>query len=273
MAERSFLSIGEVLAEVQAEFPDITISKIRFLESQGLIDPERTPAGYRKFYEHDIDRLRNILRIQKQDYLPLKVIRDRLDREPTRADVTEAVASAADDAANPAQSVAPLANGIGQGIDAAPSDTSVPLWVREPPGKVDSVVATLTASSISLTAEELLRVAGITPQQLNELESYGIVNSREVAGERLYNDEALITARTAAEFAALGLEPRHLRMFRLAADRELAAYDQLIVPLVRQRNPQARAEATARMRRLVDLGQRMRGALVSDALGRQAGDR
>ncbi len=78
-ADRSHLSIGEVLSLLQGEFPDVTISKIRFLESQGLLDPERTPSGYRKFYDGDIDRLRWILRQQKDHYLPLKVIKDRLD--------------------------------------------------------------------------------------------------------------------------------------------------------------------------------------------------
>src|SRR5688572_19795481 len=79
MATRSYLSIGEVLVALKAEFPDITISKIRFLEGEGLIDPERTPSGYRKFYDKDVDRLRRILRLQRDEYLPLKVIRERLD--------------------------------------------------------------------------------------------------------------------------------------------------------------------------------------------------
>ena len=78
VSDRSYLSIGEVLTLLQGEFPDVTISKIRFLESQGLIDPERTPSGYRKFYAADIDRLRFILHEQRAHYLPLKVIRDRL---------------------------------------------------------------------------------------------------------------------------------------------------------------------------------------------------
>jgi DNA-binding transcriptional MerR regulator len=91
VGERGYRSIGEVLAEVQDEFPDITISKIRFLESQGLIDPERTASGYRKFYDNDVARLRAILRTQREEYLPLKVIRDRLDRDD-RADLaSEAV--------------------------------------------------------------------------------------------------------------------------------------------------------------------------------------
>ena len=99
MHDRSHLSIGEVLQLLQDEFPDVTISKIRFLESQGLIDPERTPSGYRKFYDRDVERLRFILREQKEHFLPLKVIKDRLDAgEPARgqrgAPVVEAEAAA-----------------------------------------------------------------------------------------------------------------------------------------------------------------------------------
>src|SRR5437764_13989189 len=86
--ERAYLSIGEVLSLLQDEFPDVTISKIRFLESQGLIDPERTPSGYRKFYDADIERLRFILHEQKEDFLPLKVIKDRLESGETAANGT-----------------------------------------------------------------------------------------------------------------------------------------------------------------------------------------
>src|SRR4051794_40862175 len=82
VVDRAHLSIGEVLALLQEEFPDITISKIRFLESQGLLDPERTPSGYRKFYEPDIDRLRWILQQQRENFLPLRVIKDRLRGQP-----------------------------------------------------------------------------------------------------------------------------------------------------------------------------------------------
>src|SRR3990172_11249117 len=78
MATRNYQSIGEVLVSVKTEFPDITISKIRFLESEGLIDPERTPSGYRKFYDKDVERLKSILKMQRDEYLPLKVIKDRL---------------------------------------------------------------------------------------------------------------------------------------------------------------------------------------------------
>ncbi|MCA1727062.1 MAG: MerR family transcriptional regulator, partial [Actinobacteria bacterium] len=101
MATRSYLSIGEVLVALKAEFPDITISKIRFLEGEGLIDPERTPSGYRKFYDKDVSRLRRILRLQRDEYLPLKVIKERLEMpdepepQPEDHDVLDAAAEGA----------------------------------------------------------------------------------------------------------------------------------------------------------------------------------
>jgi len=85
VSARSYLSIGDVLTLLRQEFPDVTISKIRFLESQGLVNPERTPSGYRKFYEHDVERLRWVLRQQREHFLPLKVIKDRLDEDGTAA--------------------------------------------------------------------------------------------------------------------------------------------------------------------------------------------
>src|SRR5271157_3400751 len=104
MAERSHLSIGEVLSLLRAEFPDVTISKIRFLESQGLVNPERSPSGYRKFYDHDVERLRWVLRQQREHFLPLKVIRDRLASEagegvPAPVAVPEAHANGTPEAA------------------------------------------------------------------------------------------------------------------------------------------------------------------------------
>ncbi|MBO0713892.1 MAG: MerR family DNA-binding transcriptional regulator, partial [Acidimicrobiales bacterium] len=93
MVDRAYLSIGDVLSLLREEFPDVTISKIRFLESQGLLDPERTPSGYRKFYEDDVERLRWILRQQRENFLPLKVIRDRLGAESERGASDEEVPS------------------------------------------------------------------------------------------------------------------------------------------------------------------------------------
>ncbi|HET6774392.1 MAG TPA: MerR family transcriptional regulator, partial [Acidimicrobiales bacterium] len=134
--DRSHLSIGEVLSLLQDEFPDVTISKIRFLESQGLLDPERTPSGYRKFYEADIDRLRWILRQQKDHYLPLKVIKDRLDEVgPVRTAPTDA--SPAGDGPSPGGPApeAPAVDGGPTGLMARRNGLSaVALDERPPPG-------------------------------------------------------------------------------------------------------------------------------------------
>ncbi|MDQ3756492.1 MAG: MerR family transcriptional regulator, partial [Actinomycetota bacterium] len=152
MSERPYLSIGEVLALLKDEFPDVTISKIRFLESQGLIDPERTPSGYRKFYEPDVDRLRWILRQQREHFLPLKVIKGRLSDDAVEEN--------------------------GGGVAAAPAppeveevaaDTSAPpLPVPPPPVRRTRAPAeALSAgpSGVNLTLEELAGASGLTPDQ------------------------------------------------------------------------------------------------------------
>ncbi len=118
MSARSYLSIGDVLTLLRQEFPDITISKIRFLESQGLVNPERTPSGYRKFYEHDVERLRWVLRQQRENFLPLKVIKDRLDdgsaETPTATAAARAPVTRDHDRATTAVAIA--ATRVGTGI-------------------------------------------------------------------------------------------------------------------------------------------------------------
>ncbi|HEX9260241.1 MAG TPA: MerR family transcriptional regulator, partial [Acidimicrobiales bacterium] len=125
MNERSYMSIGEVLALLQDEYPDVTISKIRFLESQGLIDPERTPSGYRKFYSSDIDRLRFILREQKDRFLPLKVIKDRLDAGEAVTDTSATVI--------PLPTAGPAETG--------PIEERVPIWMTKHPAHASNPVA------------------------------------------------------------------------------------------------------------------------------------
>src|SRR5437764_4947279 len=134
--ERAYLSIGEVLALLHDEFPDVTISKIRFLESQGLIDPERTPSGYRKFYDGDVERLRFILHEQKEHFLPLKVIKDRLDSgEPAIDDDGQAPAD--DDVAAAEATDSPPTTPADAAAPAA-AEERVPIWmVRTPPPASD----------------------------------------------------------------------------------------------------------------------------------------
>lgn len=235
---RAHLSIGEVLSLLQEEFPDVTISKIRFLESQGLLDPERTPSGYRKFYDDDIDRLRWILRQQREHFLPLKVIKDRL------------AAGELDEA--------PV-DGVDESFADADSDTTVPADGRRS-------MFELGESSVSLSAEELAGLAGLTTRQVTELRQYGLLEPRRLGTLEYFDDDAVVVARVAADFLALGVEPRHLRQWKVAAEREAGFYEQLVMPRLHQRRPGARAEAMELLDEAAGLGEALRSALLRRAL-------
>ncbi len=399
MSSRSYLSIGDVLTLLRQEFPDVTISKIRFLESQGLVNPERTPSGYRKFYEHDVERLRWVLRQQREHFLPLKVIKDRLDddadgsvtadspsppasrpvmvsparstdavapappephdddgrrhRDDGRRDgepvlvgqrvSTEAglgsrdrhidgdVVSAGDGPVLPgiepahepaAASRSPkspmvlstsTANATAGGVPgghhltatdhaAAPGPTDASSTV--PPkrtrasatgrGESDTRAADPPAAAgtpakrsgaagppatrgptdpppvdvdgASLSVDELSAASGLDATVLAELQEYGLLHSMTVAGIEYFDEEALAVATVAAQLARFGVEPRHLRLYKNAADREAGFIEQIVLPLVRQRNPEARARAHEQVDELARLGQQLRGTLLRGAL-------
>ena len=269
--DRGYRSIGEVLAEVQDEFPEITISKIRFLESQGLIDPERTASGYRKFYARDVERLRFILRSQKDAYLPLKVIRDRLSRNelddvPTRRDITEPVPIISVDTLAVGVPVEPVES-VGSGNDDVAFPDRLPVWMKpkaEPPPS--QTVPVSLESGVSMTFSELARSAGLTEAQLREIESYGLIEGNVVGRDKFYDEDALLVTNLVAGFVTQGLEPRHLRMYRTTVDREAGLFEQVATPLIKQRNPQARVEAQRRLDALSDLGAQMRAALLRRSL-------
>ena len=283
VSDRGYRSIGEVLAEVQDEFPEITISKIRFLESQGLIDPERTASGYRKFYARDVERLRFILRSQKDAYLPLKVIKDRLSRNdltptPTRADITEPVPIITADTIipsgvspmeieSPADVVATITAAPTLRADDVPFPDRVPLWMQ-PKAAAASPVAPVVSleSGLSMTFSELAAAAGLTETQLREIESFGLIEGNTIGRDRFYDEDALLVTKLVAGFVAQGLEPRHLRMYRTTVDREAGLFEQVATPLIKQRNPQARVEAQRRLDALSQLGEQMRGALLRRSL-------
>lgn len=259
------LSIGEVLATLRQEFPDITISKIRFLESQGLIDPERTPSGYRKFYAHDVARLRWILHQQKEHFLPLKVIKDRLDEgaadEPASAPPRRARTRARGGAAS-APSGAGAAKPTSRGRRVPPAMPELPLDEGGADDELD-----VGPSGASLTRAELASAAGLTDGQLTDLEEYGLLEPAIAAGERgLFDEQALTVAGLAARFAARGVDARHLRMYHTFAQREAALFAQVVLPLLRQRNPEARARARADLVELARLGRGLRTAYLRRAL-------
>jgi DNA-binding transcriptional MerR regulator len=237
---RQTMSIGEVLAALRADFPDVTISKIRFLESEGLVQPERAPSGYRRFSHDDVARLRYVLTVQRDHYLPLRVIKEQLEQ------LDEGMALGASTAA---------ADGGGR-PGGRPGAPHVVAGVAHDPREV------------RLTRGSLLEAAGIDEALLGELESYGLLSAR--AG--VFDADALVIARTAGELAAYGLEPRHLRTIRGAAEREVGLVEQIVAPLLRQRNAEARGRANEAAREIGRLAARLHSTLVESRL-RQIGNR
>ena len=310
MPEHPYLSIGEVLALLLEEFPDVTISKIRFLESQGLIDPERTPSGYRKFYDLDVDRLRVILREQRENFLPLRVIRDRLEsgeidetgsltpprgirnvtvleREPGatgdsfdetgEVDIPEgSVVPTSHHPAGQLRIAPPLAGPASGRLAVVLSHAPSPAMAAPERASVNPAVVFFAPNGVSSVPEgtvhdtyvgsELCTMAGITGKQLAELESYGLLTGRGTGTNTLYSASDLAIARAAAGFLDRGIEPRHLRAWRQAAEREAALFEQLVLPLIRQRNPQSRRQAAVLLTELSRQGGELRTAILNSAL-------
>jgi DNA-binding transcriptional MerR regulator len=301
----SHLSIGEVLAELQVEFPDVTVSKIRFLESQGLIDPERTPSGYRKFYPADVERLRWILTEQRDHYMPLKVIKDRLEAhdpatgplppptpsvEPTPGPPAPAPTAAPSAAATapPAPASAPVPTQEAPQVS-APSSAHRPAAAAPPPGEPPLVRRRGRDLTLPLSLDgepvpdddegpdtfdrvALARAADVTEAILDELESYGVIKPFHDDGIRAFYDrDALVCVEAAATLAKHGIQPRHLKMYVHFTEREAALFHQVLAPYLRQRNPVSRAKVDETLVELVTEARALRGALlrraVEDALG------
>jgi DNA-binding transcriptional MerR regulator len=271
MAKRTHSSIGDVLNQLRDEFPDITISKIRFLESQGLVDPERTPSGYRKFYPADVERLRFILRQQREHFLPLKVIKERLDEVDREGGFTVAApaeGAAGDRTVDPAtvEALFEETRRAAQSAEARSASTHV----RDEDGPEDLATA---ESGVSLTRAELVRAAGMTDEDLARLEEYGLVAPSQSTGERvLFDDDALAVARVCAAFMRHGIEPRHLRMYRAFAEREASLFEQVLLPYRRQRNPEAQARTSETLGELAGFGRRLRTALLRQTVRRTFND-
>lgn len=239
-ATDGLLSIGEVLHLLRSDFPDISISKIRYLESEGLVEPSRTPSGYRKFTRADAERLRYVLRMQRDNYLPLKVIRehlDALDRGLQPAPLTAAETA-------PRALVA---------ADAHPTAEDL---------RGD-------AQELRMSRKELLEASGITSEALRELESFGLI--AQPPGTAYYDATALQIARLTAEMAEFGYGPRHLRPFKLAADRELALVEQVVLPMSRGRHPDSAARAEEAARTIAALALQLHTTLVKAGLPRTLG--
>jgi DNA-binding transcriptional MerR regulator len=286
MAAVTHVSIGEVLDQLRPEFDDITISKIRFLESQGLIDPERTPSGYRKFYPSDIERLRFILREQRENFLPLKVIKERLADIDQGAPMPVAEVPEVPEAAE-AESAEPAA----EGASPAPAKrkrkkaaVAEPLFeTNRRTAEVDEARAMtasvtdeggpddhrLSMSEVILTRTELAKAAGLSDEELGQLEEYGLVIPAHSARDRvLFDEDALAIAKVCANFMRHGIEARHLRMYRAFAEREAGLFEQVLLPYRRQRNPEAQARIHDTLGELSGFGRELRTALLRQAVRR-----
>jgi DNA-binding transcriptional MerR regulator len=224
MATRNYQSIGEVLVSIKAEFPDITISKIRFLESEGLIDPERTPSGYRKFYDKDVEQLRSILKMQRDEYLPLKVIKERLLREES------------EDGRGPA----PV-----EGDGAEPEEE-----LAEPP------------TGLQMSIEEMSAATGIDRDRIKELESFGLVCSHGPEAATYYDGDDYIVLSIVKDLFRYGVEPRHLTMYKHFAEREATFFESIVLPQLRQRNPDARRIAASSLAELAKASRKLKQALL-----------
>ena len=376
MDDKEYRSIGETLELLKREFPEITISKIRFLETQGLIAPERTTNGYRKFYDHDIERLSFVLRQQREQFLPLKVIKDRItEKEPGVfvLDPNKGRFSASPKAKNskferdifgdPIQQVTPglkskpkpqvqdeglrpqhagtsahsqiaihtqhssdgflksssstnskLNDTNPQNKEAAPAkvkspsakaDKQSPLTTNPAPQPASTkrprLFALPSASPLaekldeyriahnhaeelidpdsqsdaedettfpknSFTSREIAELADLTMVQLNDLTTFGLLCPTSVRGQQIYSSADLELAILAREFARFGLEARHLKMYKVSADREASFLEQVVLPILANKSTKSRAKAEAALTQLGEIGARFRTQLLERAI-------
>lgn len=221
-----------MLAQLRPDFPDVTISKIRFLESEGLVTPGRTASGYRQFTEADVERLRFVLSAQRDHYLPLKVIKEQLDAADRGLD-----ASSASRPGLPRKLVSLTKERFGAPV-------------------ADDFA---TDREVRLTKEELLDEAGVDSAMLKELEQFGLIRPG-AAG--FYDPDAVQVAKTVKSMTEFGIEPRHLRAFRASADREVGLLEQIVTPVSRHRDADAHARASEVVRELAALSVTLHTLLV-----------
>jgi DNA-binding transcriptional MerR regulator len=224
------MSIGAVLDLLRGDFPDVTISKIRFLEAEGLVTPERTASGYRRFTAYDCARLRFILTAQRDQYLPLKVIKAQLDAQP--------------DGELPQ-------SGSAYGVPRL-----VPVDARAEEGAV-------AAAQVRLSREDLLTRSGVDDELLTALVKAGVITTGPAG---FFDEHAVVIAQCASALADYGVEPRHLRAFRSAADRQSDLIAQIAGPVVKAGNPGARDRADDLAREVAALAITLHTSLIKSAV-------
>lgn len=237
------MSIGEVLERLRPEFPEVSISKIRFLEDQGLVEPERAPSGYRRFSAADLERLRYVLSVQRDHYLPLRVIREHLE---------------AMDRGHGPGAMPGIAEPVGSAIGG-------PIGSR--PRLVESAAETLTRA-------DLVAAAGGDDRLVADLESFALIEPLPASAGRAagtFHGEALGVVTAAAELAGFGIEPRHLRTFRTAAERQADLVEQVVAPLRQHRGPGPTGRADEASREIASVALRLHAALLKGAIRRNGG--
>jgi DNA-binding transcriptional MerR regulator len=223
------LTIGAVVKQLEREFPDISISKIRYLEDQKLLSPRRTPGGYRLYAPADVDRLRTILRLQRDEFLPLRVIRQEL-------------------AAGRADNDSPRSGEDAMAAAEARSPRRATVALRGP------------GSLYRL--EEVLDDTSADPALVKELEDYGVIKGEKRDGEVLYDDTEREIVRAVTELKRYGVGGRNLRVFRTSADREAALLEQILAPALRSRNPERRKEAVEALENLAAIASHLKHLLL-----------
>ena len=233
------LTIGAVVKALNPEFPDISISKVRYLEDQKLLAPRRTPGGYRLYSAGDVSRLRTILRLQRDEFLPLRVIRQELAGGRTESDLD-----------------AP-------GAGAAPA-----------PGRAGAAMRrasfSLGESGSLFSLADVVEDTGAAPQLVAELEEYGIIAGQARAGTRYYDETEREIVRSVTELARYGVAGRNLRVFRTSADRESQLLQQILAPALRSRNPERRKEAVQALENLAAVASHLKHLLLVRDLRRVA---
>jgi DNA-binding transcriptional MerR regulator len=242
------LTIGAVCKQLSQEFPDISISKIRYLEDQKLLSPRRTPGGYRLYAQTDVSRLRTILRLQRDEFLPLRVIRQELAAGRT---FDEPAAPAAPEPSSASSESPPAGDGR---QSASPRRLSFSIAER---GALYSL-------------EDVVEDTGAEPRLIAELEDYGIVSGELRGGTRYYDETQREIVRAVTELARYGVAGRNLRVFRTSAEREAALLQQILAPSLRSRNPDRRREAVEALENLAAVASHLKHLLLVKDLRRIA---
>ncbi|HEX2052969.1 MAG TPA: MerR family transcriptional regulator [Actinomycetota bacterium] len=231
---RNYMTIGDVIKTLSEEFPDVTLSKVRFLEAEGLIEPERTPSGYRRFYQEDLAKLRYILRLQRDHFVPLKVIRKRLEHF------------------DPAET---------------PED-EVPEAPEPPPiraAKDDNELESLEGG-LSMSFGDFVNATGMSEEEVKELEDYGLIRSHPLpTGGSYFDEDDLLVAKIARDFAKFGIFARHLRMYKNFAEKEAGLFEQVVVPLSRG-GAESRKSVNQSLNELAKLSRRLKQVMLRSRL-------